>query len=134
MLGNTEEERERTWSKPDTKPPCEWHYRVMEDMQETDLVILFPQHKEHLARKDMIKPLLKEADELQQHYSTERATLEIFLWLTYRVQQFNKFGKVVQPACVCHLVNKDSSLNKFIQQIKVLNLHMLKKSYCMVFI
>lgn len=49
--------RAHTCRKPDTEPPCEWHYRVMEDMQETDLVILFPQHKEHLAKEDMIKSL-----------------------------------------------------------------------------
>lgn len=84
----------------------------MEDMQETDLVILFPQHKEHLAKKDMIKPLLKDADRLRQHYSTEctTGTLVHVLWLTYCVQHFNKFGKIVQPACVCHLANKDSSV------------------------
>lgn len=68
--------RERTWSKPDTKPPCERHYRVMEDVQETDLVILFPQHKEHLVERDMIKPSLKEADVLQQHYATRCVSVE----------------------------------------------------------
>lgn len=74
MFTKTEE---HTWSKSDTEPPCEWHYRVMEDMQETDLVILFPQHKEHLAKKDMIKPLAGgEADGLQQHYSTQCVTME----------------------------------------------------------
>lgn len=135
--------RELTWSKPDTKPPCEWHYRVMEDMQETDLVILFPQHKEHLAKDDMIKSLLKETDGLQQLYSTEHSTPEhyvnILCVLTYCVQHFNKFGKVVQPACVCHLVNKDSSVrylswHEFIQQIKALNLHIIRNSYCMMLV
>lgn len=54
----------------------------MEDMQESDLVILFPQHKEHLAKKDMIKPLPKEGGRLQQHYSiTLYASLEY--WCTY---------------------------------------------------
>lgn len=102
-------------------------------MQETDLVILFPQHKEHLAKKGMIKQLLKEADRLQQHYSTECANgNSSALWLTYCVQHFNKFGKIVQPACVCHLVKKKTALlgicnDKLLQQIEVFSLHMLKK-------
>lgn len=115
----------------------------MEDMQETDLVILFPQHKEHLAKEDIIKSLLKEADGLQQHYSDEHSTLEhrvnVLGVFTHRVQHFNKFGKVVQPACVCHLVNKDSSVRypsrqEFIQQIKVLKLHIIRNSYRMMLV